>query len=76
VSTGSKPLLSLVVVVINWGYGVVGIDIKTLEPLVFASLLNFKTPTSVHPPSVRASKGLEADKAEEATFLPGSEEHC
>jgi hypothetical protein len=48
VSTGSKPLLSLIVVVRNTKYGVAGIDMKTLEPLVFASLLDFKTPTPIH----------------------------
>jgi hypothetical protein len=76
VSTGSKPLLSLVVVVINWGYGVVGIEMKTVGLLAFISLLDFKIPTSIHVPQRQASKGLEADKAKEAALWPGSEEHC
>jgi hypothetical protein len=68
VSTGSKPLLSLIVVVRNTEYDVFGIDMKALKTLVFVSLLDFKTPTSIRPPSVKASKGLEADNAEEAAL--------
>jgi hypothetical protein len=49
VSTGSKPLLSLIVVARKTGYGVIEIDIKALRLPVFISLLDFKTPTPIRP---------------------------
>jgi hypothetical protein len=77
VSTGSKPLLSLIVVVRNTKYGVAGIDMKTLETLVFSRFLDFKNiNANSHHLSVKASKGLEADKAKEAALWPESEGHC
>jgi hypothetical protein len=59
VSTGSKPLLSLVVVVRNAEYGVLGVDMKALEGQPFLFLIILGSQFSYHQfvhPSVKPPK--------------------